>query len=110
MIVRTPEEYAANFVRLMWKELGFAYHDELLEPLTAAFEDAMNSSHVATMNRAVERAADVCEKWAKNYPSDVFPAESDSRDAIAGAALRVMLPRVAQCIRERLLPDLEEGR
>lgn len=44
MSTRTPEQQASEFVQLMWKVLGFAYHDELLEPLTAAFADMRKSA------------------------------------------------------------------
>lgn len=41
------------------------------------------------------------EDLATNYPEDVFPASSDSRDAISGTAMRHAYRTAARLIRER---------
>lgn len=52
-------------------------------------------------NKAVDSCAGAIERRAENYPEDVFPEDSTSRDAIAGSAMRDMLPRLAKMLRER---------
>jgi hypothetical protein len=47
-----------------------------------------------------ERVAAHVEELAGNYPEDVFPAHSDSRDAIGGTAMRHAYRNVARTIRE----------
>lgn len=54
-----------------------------------------------------ERCARLVEERAGRYPEDVFPADGTSRDAIAGTALRRILPELAAELREE--PDTEEG-
>ena len=47
-----------------------------------------------------ERIALRMEELAANYPEDVFPPESDSRDAISGTAMRHAYRTAARLIRE----------
>lgn len=53
-----------------------------------------------------ERIAAAVEAIAANYPEDVFPPDSDSRDAIGGTAMRHAYRNAARVIRELdLTPD-----
>jgi hypothetical protein len=49
---------------------------------------------------ALEESAALIESLAANYPADIWPEDSDVRDAIAATALRKMLPRFAASIRK----------
>jgi hypothetical protein len=59
--------------------------------MRAALE-AVAGDFAAVARREV---ADFVRRRALTYPADVFPADSTSRDGIAGATLRDMLPRLA---------------
>ncbi len=48
------------------------------------------------------RIAEVLEKYAGNYPEDVFPADSDSREAIAGTAMRHAYLNAARLARDEV--------
>jgi hypothetical protein len=60
-----------------------------------------------TYEDAVESCAQFVEWCATRYPEDVFPANSMSRDAAAGTALRLMLPRIAAEMRSAYLTTTE---
>lgn len=47
------------------------------------------------------RIAALVEDYAANYPEDVFPPSSDSRDAIGGTAMRHAYRNAARMIREQ---------
>jgi hypothetical protein len=51
-----------------------------------------------------ERIAAQIEAYAANYPEDVFPPGSDSRDAIGGTAMRHAYSNAARMIREESTP------
>jgi hypothetical protein len=62
----------------------------------------------ATTGRMQERnrIAAHLEDLAANYPEEVFPPGSDSRDAISGTAMRHAYRNAARSVREDL-PDLD---
>jgi hypothetical protein len=47
-----------------------------------------------------ERIAAAIEALAANYPEDVFPPDSDSRDGISGTAMRHAYRNMARVVRE----------
>lgn len=47
-----------------------------------------------------ESCGDHLEKLAEHYPEDTFPEDGQTPEAIAGTALRKMLPKFADVIRE----------
>jgi hypothetical protein len=53
-----------------------------------------------------ERIAAAIEALAANYPEDVFPPDSDTRDAIGGTAMRHAYRNMARTVRE--MPGSEE--
>ena len=57
----------------------------------------------------LEAAAAVCDDWASQYPTDIFPENGTSSDAIAARTLRRILPEIAKAIRNLELPGGADG-
>jgi hypothetical protein len=73
--------------------------DPAADEITDALAPVIASLVAQARAEERERCVGIVEDWAGNYPPDVFPGDSDSRDAIAGTALRTVLPRVAERLR-----------
>lgn len=59
-------------------------------------------------NQAIAAAAEWLKDQIRYYPADIFRPTSDSPDAIAGSALRDMLPRFARRMQDELSREEED--
>jgi hypothetical protein len=103
----TNEELAVNLEVLAEtpKLLGFVADAPMLLEAARRFRAAdaaatsLEPDELAHDIAVAKRIGDFVAGLAANYPEDVFPADGTSRDAIAGAALRRLLPIIASDIR-----------
>lgn len=77
---------------------------ELRDICVALEEEAVKqeaeTERVLTRRFALEDAAYVAQSFAANYPTDIFPEDGTSPDAIAARAIRRMAPVIADRIRD----------
>ena len=79
------------------------------QTMTQAERDKMETEINAMLSAAYqvgqanerEACAVVAESWADHYPTDVFPEESTSVDAISARAMRHAAQKIAAAIRAR---------
>lgn len=71
---------------------------ELRNVLSGHLADALGRAERA--EAAIERLADMLERYAGNYPESVFPSDSTSHDAIGGTAMRHAYRNAARMVRE----------
>lgn len=76
-----------------------------LPPEHAAFLGDALASKTQAAARERESIALQMEGLAANYPETVFPASSETRDGISGAAMRHAYQTAARLIRERAWLD-----
>jgi hypothetical protein len=67
------------------------------DPRLQALDEAMAAAVAAVVR---ERVAVALEDYAANYPEDMFPPGSSSRDAIGGTAMRHAYRNAARIARE----------
>jgi hypothetical protein len=92
----TPEQVPEEWVRVA--HAHYSMHGAgLIRNILAGVAPLIAA---AERERVAERIARHVEDFAGNYPEDVFPPGSDSRDAISGTAMRHAYLNAARSIRE----------
>jgi hypothetical protein len=71
--------------------------------------DPAEDAYQAGIKAERERIVAHLESLAANYPEDVFPAGSDSRDAVSGCAMRHAYRNAARSVREDLSEEDGDG-
>jgi hypothetical protein len=94
------EGHASHAARIT-VDYGLQVTSFCLPPEHAAFLGDVLASETQAAARERESIALQMEGLAANYPETVFPAASDTRDGISGAAMRYAYQTAARLIRER---------
>jgi hypothetical protein len=100
--IRTPDELEAEVLRVLRSVATPGDVPETELPIIAvSIVDAASATFTyAERQRAAGSIASHLESLARNYPEDIFPAGSESRDGISGTAMRHAYLNAARSVRE----------